>query len=150
MVVGARADGDPRGTGRRPARARRVRGRRPAVHLVQSFDESLVAHTESRGVADPHGFARHMPRGALLGPAVLLDGVVVGLWRRVLGPRRVDVVVTRFTSLPRPALAALEAEAQRYAAFVERPLRLVIEDAAVEAVTPRTAATSGPPTTTAG
>ena len=122
-----------------------------AVHLVQSFDEYLVAHTESRGVADPHGFARHMPRGGLLGPAVLLDGVVVGLWRRLLGPRRVDVVVTRFTSLPRPALAALEAEAERYAAFVERPLRLVIEDGPEEgAVTPTTAATSGPPTTTAG
>jgi hypothetical protein len=98
------------------------------VHQVQSFDEYLVAHTESRGIADPHGFAQHMPRGALLGPAVLVDGAVVGLWRRVLGPRRVDVVVTRFTSLSRPALVALEAEAERYAAFAGRPLRLVVED----------------------
>jgi hypothetical protein len=46
----------------------------------------------------------------------------------VLGPGRVDVVVTRFTSLSRPALAALEAEAGRYAAFAGRPLRLVVED----------------------
>jgi hypothetical protein len=122
----------------------------PAVHLVQSYDEYLVAHTESRGIADPHGFAQHMPRGGLLGPAVLLDGVVVGVWRRVVGPRRVDVVVTRFTALPRAALAALEAEAERYAAFVARPLRLVLEDVPGPAVTPTTAATSGPPTTSAG
>jgi hypothetical protein len=120
------------------------------VHLVQSFDEYLVAHTESRGIADPHGFARHMPRGGLLGPAVLLDGVVVGVWRRAIGPRRVDVVVTRFTSLPPSALAALEAEAERYAVFVGRPLRLVVEDALEERITPTTAATSGPPRTTAG
>jgi hypothetical protein len=119
-------------------------GGQTAVHLVQSYDEYLVAHTESRGIADPHGFARHMPRGALLGPAVLLDGVVVGLWRRVLGPRRVDVVVTCFTSLSRRALAALEAEAERYAAFVGRPLRIVVEDAPAEGVTPTTAATSDP------
>jgi hypothetical protein len=137
-------------------------GAGPAVHLVQSFDEYLVAHTESRGIADPHGFARHMPRGALLGPAVLLDGVVVGLWRRALGPRRVDIVVTRFTSLSRPALAALEAEAERYAVFVGRPLRLVLEDVQEdvredvledvleEGVTPTTAATSGPPTRSGG
>ena len=117
----------------------------PVVHLVQSYDEYLVAHTESRGIADPHGFARHMPRGGLLGPAVLLDGVVVGVWRRVLGPRRVDVVVTRFVALPRPALTALETEAERYSAFVGRPLRLVVE----EVVTPTTAATSDPPTTSA-
>jgi hypothetical protein len=126
----------------------------PAVHLVQSYDEYLVAHTESRGIADPHGFARHMPREGLLAPAVLLDGVVVGLWRRAIGPRRVDVVVTRFTSLPRRALRALETEAERYAAFVSRPLRLVVEDVPGDLpeapLTPRTAATSGPPTTSAG
>ena len=98
------------------------------MHLVQSYDEYLVAHTESRGIADPYGFAKHMPRNALLGPAVLLDGVLVGAWRRVLEPRRVDVVVTRFLTLPRQALGALEAEAERYAAFVERPLRLVLKD----------------------
>jgi hypothetical protein len=67
-----------------------------------------------------------------------------------MGPRRVDVVVTRFTSLPRPALAALEIEAERYAAFLGKPLRLVLEDVAEAPFTPTTAATSGPPTTSAG
>ena len=114
----------------------------PAVHLVQSYDEYLVAHTESRDLADPHGFAGHMPRGALLGTAVLVDGVLVGRWRRALSERRVDVVVTPFLTLGRRVRAELELEAERYAAFVERPLRLVL--------TPMTAATSGPATTSAG
>jgi hypothetical protein len=116
------------------------------VHIVQSYDEYLVAHSESRGIADPHGFARHMPREALLGPAVLVDGVLTGRWRRVVSDRRVDVVVTPFAPLPPPVLAELEREAERYAAFVERPLRLVLE----EVLTPTTATTSGPPTTSAG
>jgi hypothetical protein len=116
------------------------------VHLVQSFDEYLVAHTESRDLADPYGFARHMPRGWLLGPGVLVDGVLAGHWRRVVTARRVDVVVTPFLTLGRPVRAELEAEAERYAAFVDRPLRLVLE----EVLTPTTAATSGPPTTSAG
>jgi hypothetical protein len=102
----------------------------PAVHLVHSFDEYLVGHTESRDLVDPHGFAQHMPRAALLGPSVLVDGVLTGRWRRVLSPSgggRVDVVVTPFVA-PAPAVrAALEAEAERYAAFVGLPLRLVLE-----------------------
>ena len=127
---------------------------RPAVHLVQSFDEYLVAHTESRGIADPHGFARHMPRGALLGTALLVDGVLAGRWRRAISERRVDVVVSTFVPLSRQVRGELEREAERYGAFVERPLRLVVEDVvedAVEgAVTPTTAATSGPPTRSGG
>jgi hypothetical protein len=102
----------------------------PAVHLVQSYDEYLVAHTESRGLADPHGFARHMPREALLGPAVLVDGVLMGRWRRVVSERRVDVVVTPFAPFPSPVRAELAAEAERYAAFVERPLRLLVQEQA--------------------
>jgi hypothetical protein len=117
----------------------------PAVHLVQSYDEYLVAHTESRGVADPHGFARHMPRGGLLGTALLVDGVLAGRWRRALSDRRVDVLVTPFVALDRQVRAGLELEAERYASFVERPLRLVLE----EVLTPTTAATSGPPRTSA-
>jgi hypothetical protein len=116
------------------------------VHLVQSYDEYLVAHTESRGIADPYGFAQHMPRGALLGTALLVDGVLTGRWRRAVSERRVDVVVTPFAPLSPQVLLGLELEAERYAAFVERPLRLVLEDV----LTPRRAATSGSPTTTAG
>ena len=128
----------------------------PAVHLVQSYDEYLVAHTESRDLADPHGFARHMPRGGLLGTALLVDGVLVGRWRRALSERRVDVVVTPFLTLGRQVRTELELEAERYAAFVERPLRLVVEDVTedvtedTEVLTPTTAATSGPATTSAG
>ncbi len=118
----------------------------PAVHLLQSYDEYLIAHTESRGLADPHGFAAHMPRGALLGTALLVDGVLTGRWRRVVSERRVDVVVTPFALLAPRVRAELELEAERYAAFVERPLRLLLEDV----LTPRRAATSGSPTTTAG
>jgi hypothetical protein len=99
----------------------------PAVHLVQSYDEYLVAHTESRALADPYGFAPHMPRGAVLGPSLLVDGALTGRWRRVLTPGRVDVVVTTFAPLPAWVRRGLEAEAERYAAFVERPLRLVVE-----------------------
>jgi hypothetical protein len=122
----------------------------PVAHLVQSYDEYLVAHTESRDLADPHGFARHMPRGGLLGTAVLVDGVLAGRWRRALSERRVDVVVTPFVPLARRVRAELELEAERYAAFVERPLRLVVEDLTEEVLTPTTAATSGPPTMSAG
>ena len=80
--------------------------------------------------------------------------MLVGRWRRALSDRRVDVVVTPFLTLGGQVCTELELEAERYAAFVERPLRLVIQevaaDMAEEVLTPTTAATSGPATTSAG
>ena len=101
----------------------------PVVHLLQSYDQFLVGYSESRDLVDPAGYAKHMPRGALLGPSVLVDGALAGRWRRPAGPGRVDVEVAAFTPLTPPARAALEEEAQRYAAFVGVPVRLTVRDA---------------------
>jgi hypothetical protein len=98
----------------------------PVVHLVQGYDEVLVAYSESRSLADPEGQAGRMPRGWMLSAAVLVDGRLAGRWRRVLAGDRVDVAVTPFVPFPAPVMAALEAEAQAFAAFLGRQLRLTL------------------------
>jgi len=95
---------------------------------VESSDEYLVAYRESRGLADPGGYAKHMPRGALLGMAVLVDGFVAGRWRRSLTAGRTDIEVTTFAPLSPAERDALDAQAQRFAAFVALPLRLVVRE----------------------
>lgn len=100
----------------------------PAVHLVQSYDEFLVGYSDSRDLVDPAGFAKHMPRAALLGPSLLVDGTLAGRWRRTLGPAHVEIEVTPFRSLESPVRAALEEEARRFAAFVAAPFRLSVRD----------------------
>jgi hypothetical protein len=98
----------------------------PAVHLVQGYDEVLVAYSESRSLADPEGQAGRMPRGWMLSAAVLVDGRLAGRWRRVLAGDRGDVAVTPFVPFPAPVMAALEAEAQAFAAFLGKQLRLTL------------------------
>jgi hypothetical protein len=100
----------------------------PHVHLVQSFDEYLVAYSESRDLADQAGYAKQMPRGWLLTTALLVDGRLTGRWRRSLAAGRADVEVVTFASLSAAQRNALEAEAQRFATFVGLPLRLVVRE----------------------
>jgi winged helix DNA-binding protein len=101
-------------------------GRRPHVHLVQSFDEYLVAYSESRSLADQAGYAKQMPRGWMLSTALLLDGSLAGRWRRNLAGGRAEVEVVPFASLSGAERNALAAEAERFAAFVDLPLRLTV------------------------
>ena len=49
-------------------------GGRPAVHLLPGFDEYVVAYTESRGLADPHGSPGACRAGGLLAPFVRSTG----------------------------------------------------------------------------
>jgi Winged helix DNA-binding domain len=101
---------------------------RPQVHLIQSFDEYVVAYTESRGLADPGGHAKRVPRGGMLSTAVLVDGRLSGQWRRSLTGGRADVEVTIFAPLSPGERSALEAAAQRFAAFAGLPLRLTVRE----------------------
>jgi hypothetical protein len=100
----------------------------PVVRLLQSFDEYVVAYTESRDLVDPAGYAPSIPRGGMLSTTVVVDGRLFGRWRRALRPDRVDVEVTPFVPLPPDVVAALEEEAQRFADFLGLTLRLKIED----------------------
>lgn len=100
----------------------------PRVRLVQSFDEYVVAYSQSRDLVDPDEHAGLMPRGWMLSTAVLVDGRLAGHWRRALRPRGVDVEVTPFRSLAPDVAAALDEEAQRYAAFLGLQLRLTVKE----------------------
>jgi len=81
------------------------------VHLIPMYDELGVALRDLKVVhaADPP------PLGELERP-VLLDGLVVGTWRRTLTARTVTVQVRRFVPLDESVLALLRAEAERFGA----------------------------------
>jgi hypothetical protein len=64
----------------------------PVVQLVQQYDEFLVGYSESRCAAD---IAGRLPRGETLTRAIVLDGQMVGRWRRPAGRKDMEVELLR-------------------------------------------------------
>ena len=91
----------------------------PTVHLVQAYDEYVVAFAESKYVLDVSGAARALPPGtALPNGVVLLDGQVAGRWKRT-STRDTLVVKAVLHRAFSPAEAdALDSDAARQAAFL--------------------------------
>jgi hypothetical protein len=87
----------------------------PLVLLLQGYDEYIVGYTESKDALNLAGVAT-MGRSPLL-HAVVVDGQVVGHWRRAPGD-----AATIEAHLARPLAAretrALESEVRRYGAFL--------------------------------
>jgi hypothetical protein len=87
-------------------------GQAPVAALLQAFDEYIVGYQATRTVGwDPNSFAN----------AIVIDGQVVGQWRRVRKPSSI-VIETRLSGrLSTGEQEALEAEVERYARFVGVP-----------------------------
>ncbi|MGH9885420.1 MAG: DNA glycosylase AlkZ-like family protein, partial [bacterium] len=99
---------------------------RPAhrAYLLPPYDEYAVAYQARELLGAPPRRATSWGALTLLGPIVVVDGVVAGTWKRTLGPRAVAIEVAPWRRLARDEADAVEQAAGRYAAFLERPADL--------------------------
>lgn len=92
----------------------------PLVHLLAGFDEYLLGYTDRTPVVDEAQAGKVMTPNGLFRPALLVDGRVAGTWQAETKKDALTLSVTSFapSALPsRKLSAALQAQAQRYAAF---------------------------------
>lgn len=96
---------------------RRTRVARPVAHLLPSYDEYVVGYSESRDVAGlrPGG-------GGRLEHLVLLDGQVVGAWRRTVTPRAMTIETKLVRELDEAERRALDETVERFGRFVALPV----------------------------
>jgi hypothetical protein len=94
------------------------REKSPAVHVLPAYDEYTVAYSDRSAVLDPAHAKRAATGNGIFYPILVIDGQVVGTWKRTL--KRGEVVVTPnpFTSLNKSQMRALLPVARRYGAFL--------------------------------
>lgn len=90
----------------------------PLAHLLPAYDEYTVAYKD-RGAVLRTSSASKVDAGAqLLNPTVVVDGEVVGTWKRVLKRESVVVTPSLFRKLSRTEKQAVAAAAERYGEFL--------------------------------
>jgi hypothetical protein len=92
----------------------------PRAHLLQTYDEYVVAYAESRDVLDVKGLAGR----ERFSPMFILDGQFAGSWRRTAASRVLAVEVRLARPLKKAEHAALEEAVAGYARFVGMPVNL--------------------------
>lgn len=88
----------------------------PAAHLLQAFDEYVIAYGESRDVS---GLSGMIPREQA--QTVILEGQAVGHWRRLPDDKRAAVEIRLTRALDAAGNRALKAAVERYGRFKELP-----------------------------
>jgi len=98
----------------------------PTVHLLQGYDEYVVAFSESRHLINLAGAARTLAPDTLLTNGVLLlDGQLAGHWKRTPSRGAVLIEASLYAPLDDAQSRALGAEADRHGAFLDATASVV-------------------------
>ena len=91
----------------------------PTIHLLPNFDEYTVGYTDRSAIFDRNQLDKLKMRDtSLLDNAIILDGQIIGSWKRTLRKAEVNVSPQLIAPLGEAEDRALTAAIERYAAFL--------------------------------
>ena len=95
-------------------------------HLLQGYDEYLVAYSESKYVLDVSGAPRSQPpEQGVFSHVLVTDGQVAGRWRRTQKSKSVLIEVAPYAPPDTKATGALHDAATRHVHFLGVPATVV-------------------------
>jgi hypothetical protein len=101
-----------------------AQGNAPSVYLLSIFDEYISGYKDHSTILDPKQLDRLMSQGNFLGYVIVLDGQIVGTWKRTFRKGTVVLQTNLFTALILAQNQAVIEAAQRYGEFLGRSVVL--------------------------
>jgi len=94
------------------------------IYLLPNYDEYTVSYTDRSAIFDMSDAEKFDTPGNVLNPTIVLDGLVVGTWKRTIKKDSVLLTPSLFTTLTKAELHALVESANRYSTFLNMPVEI--------------------------
>jgi hypothetical protein len=94
----------------------------PAAYLLPAYDEYTVAYNDRSAVLDPAYTKLPNYGHGIFNPTIVVDGQVVGTWKRTLKKNSLAIDYSPFAKLKRAETQAIAEAASRYGKFLGAPL----------------------------
>ncbi|HKI03764.1 MAG TPA: winged helix DNA-binding domain-containing protein [Thermoanaerobaculia bacterium] len=94
----------------------------PAAYLLPAFDEYVVAYKDRGAVLDSSHVKQTYTVNGIFNPIMILDGQVVGTWKRTLKKASVIVTLNPFNPLKKSQERAFARAGARYGEFLGLPV----------------------------
>ncbi len=96
----------------------------PAAYLLPGFDEYLLGYRDRSASLDEPRYKRLTPTNGMLPPTLVIDGRVVGTWKRTFKKDAVVITPNPFSPLNTAEQQAFTAAAHRYGEFLSKRIVL--------------------------
>ncbi len=94
----------------------------PAAYLLPAYDEYTVAYKDRSAVLNPEYTKRVSSGNGIIYPTIVVDGLVVGTWKRTLRKDTIVITPSPFAKLKRAETRAFAGAARRYGEFLGAPV----------------------------
>ena len=103
-------------------------GKRHSVHVLPNYDEYIVAYADRSAVIDASIVRKVDERNNILfNHAIVVNGVIRGVWKRIMKGRAATLEVRLFVPLSAAEEKTLQKEARRYADHLGLPVEVVVK-----------------------
>lgn len=94
----------------------------PSVYLLPGFDEYILGYKDRSAVLEPEYASLIVPgNNGIFLPTIVVNGRVVGIWKRILKTKGIEIAFYPFGELGAVEAEVLK-EAERYAEFIGLPI----------------------------
>ena len=90
----------------------------PAAFLLPNYDEYIVSYKDRSATIAASDINKADPRGTIFNHTIIVNGKVIGTWKRNIGKTRVDIELFPFSALSKANQAAIAAAVKRYVRFL--------------------------------
>jgi hypothetical protein len=102
-----------------------VKEKGSVAHLLPNYDEYTVGYTDRSAIYDTRHNVKLDARGNFLfNNVILINGQVVGTWKRTINKNSVILELNPFFVLSKPEKQAIESAGEKYGAFLDLPVEL--------------------------
>jgi hypothetical protein len=96
----------------------------PTAHLLSIYDEYISGYKDRSAMGDERHAAKLRALGNALSYIIVIDGQIVGTWRRTIGKGAVVIETNIFTRLTKAEKRAVVVAAHQYGKFLDLPVVL--------------------------
>lgn len=101
----------------------------PGAFALPGFDEYLLGYKDRSAVLDAAHAEKVCPGGnGMFFSTIVIDGRVVGTWKRVIKKAGIEITATAFTSLSQADKKRFAVAAKRYGEFLAMPVNILWAD----------------------
>jgi len=90
----------------------------PSAYLLPPYDEYTVAYKDRSAVLSPANAKQTISGNGIFSPIIVINGQVVGIWKREFKKNTVTIKLTFFTKLSKAETKELVSAANRYGKFL--------------------------------
>jgi hypothetical protein len=111
-----------------------VKALSPTAYLLPNYDEYLISYRDSGSILKPEYLQLFALRNVVFSHFVVVDGRVVGSWKRTFQKKMVVIALRSFEPLSEAQSRAIHAAAERYGNFLGMPVMLVNDPTSINKV----------------